>query len=137
METHRLGTSAAAGVLALILVLPTPAPAQVTVVRQESENPVKSVATSTLYGALAGLTLGAAVALVAEENEDDIVKWCFVGGTFFGFGYGIYHVSTRPQPSSFLAVARGGERLAIPRPIALPSRLGPKAVGLRFVSVTF
>jgi hypothetical protein len=137
MGTNRLGKSAAAGVVALILILPTPAPAQVTVVRHESENPVKSIATSTLYGALAGLTLGVAIGLVAEENEDDIIKWCFVGGTFFGFGYGIYHVSTRPQPSSFLATTRPGERLGIPRPILLPSRLGPKAVGLRLISVTF
>jgi hypothetical protein len=42
------------------------------------------------------------VALVAEENEENIVKWFFVGGVFGGFAYGIYHVATRPEPSSAL-----------------------------------
>jgi hypothetical protein len=49
-----------------------------------------------------GLILGGATALVAEKNEGDIVKWFFVGGVFVGCGYGVYHVATRPEPTSSL-----------------------------------
>jgi hypothetical protein len=76
--------------------------AQVTVEREGDENPVMTIAKSVLWGGLAGVVLGGAVALVAEQNEEDIVKWFFVGGTFAGLGYGIYHVSTREKPSSAL-----------------------------------
>jgi hypothetical protein len=76
--------------------------AQVKVERIGEENPMITIAKSVLWGGLAGLVLGGAVALVAEKNEDNIVKWFFVGGTFTGLGYGIYHVATREKPSTAL-----------------------------------
>ena len=84
------------------LLAVAPSDAQVTVVREGQENPVVTVAKSTLWGGLAGLVLGSAIALAVEENEDDIVKWFFVGGTIGGFGFGIYHVATRERPASAL-----------------------------------
>jgi hypothetical protein len=77
--------------------------AEPVIQRQGSENPVTEVAKSTVFGALAGLALGGAVALVANgDNDGDIVKWSFVGGTFLGFGYGVYHVATRPKTTALL-----------------------------------
>jgi len=88
--------------LVLCVVTAVSSSAQVTVERQGDENPVVTIAKSVMWGGLAGAVLGGAVALIAEENEEDIVKWFFVGGTFAGLGYGIYHVSTREKPSSAL-----------------------------------
>ncbi len=89
-------------ILAILLASAIPLHAQVTVERHGQENPVAEIAKATLWGGAAGLVLGLAVALVADKNEEDIVKWFFVGGVFGGFGYGIYHVATRPKPSSAL-----------------------------------
>lgn len=89
-------------VVALCAFAVITASAQVSVVREGEENPVVTIAKSTAWGAVAGLAMGAAVALIAGENEDDIVKWFFVGGVFGGFGYGIYHVATREHPSTAL-----------------------------------
>lgn len=88
--------------LVIVAVLAPAARADVEVVRKGHENPALVIAKSTLWGGLTGLVLGGAIALVAEDNEDDIIKWSFVAGTFGGFGFGVYHVLTRPQPSSAL-----------------------------------
>jgi hypothetical protein len=88
--------------LTILLAAAIPLHAQVTVERHGQENPVVEIAKATFWGGAAGLVLGLAVALVAEENEENIVKWFFVGGVFGGFAYGIYHVATRPEPSSAL-----------------------------------
>jgi hypothetical protein len=68
--------------------------------REGSSNPMVEVFKSTCYGSLAGLLLGSALALATDDNDNDeeYVRWGFVGGTFFGFGYGIYHVASRPGP---------------------------------------
>ena len=91
-------------ILAVLLCVTTvvASSAQVTIHREGEENPVVTIAKSVMWGGLAGLVLGGAVALVAEKNEDDIIKWFFVGGTFGGLGFGIYHVSTREKASSAL-----------------------------------
>ncbi len=99
-EVHPMRCLALLFFFALLAV--TPSDAQVTVVREGQENPVVTVAKSTLWGGLAGLVLGSAIALVVEDNEDDVVKWFFVGATVGGFGLGIYHVATREGPSSAL-----------------------------------
>jgi hypothetical protein len=89
--------------------------AQVSVIREGHENPVLTVAKSTLWGGLAGLVLGGAIALVAEDNEADIVKWSFVAGTFGGFAFGVYHVATRERPTSALFEVDGsGLALRVP-----------------------
>ena len=102
--------------IVIIAVLTTvSARADVEVRRYGEENPMLTIAKSTVWGGLAGLILGAAVALVAEDNEDDIIKWFFVGGVFVGFGVGVYHVATRPKPtSSFLEIEDGGLALRVP-----------------------
>ena len=106
-------------VVALILVVfafvTADAQAQVKVIREGEENPVLTVAKSTLWGGLTGLVLGGAIALVAEDNEEDIVKWSFVAGTFGGFAYGLYHVATRQPPTtSLLEMDADGLALGIP-----------------------
>jgi hypothetical protein len=89
-------------IAAILLVAAAPVHSQVTIERHGDENPVAAIAKATAWGGLAGLLLGSAVALVADDNEGDIIKWFFVGGVFGGFGYGIYHVTTRPEPPSAL-----------------------------------
>ncbi len=94
------------------------AEAQVTIIRGSHENPVISVAKSTLYGGATGVLLGLALTLVVDEPTEDILKWSFVGGTFGGFFYGIYHVSTRPQPTAALLQfdTKGLAKVAVPKP---------------------
>lgn len=102
--------------------------------RQGSENPVSEVAKSTIFGALAGLALGGAIALVANGNDDaDIVKWSFVSGTFIGFGYGIYHVATRPKTTALIEFQGGVPSLHA----AIPGREPDRGMTLRVVSATF
>lgn len=129
---------AAVVVIGLSGVLAHPSSAQVTVTRSGSENPMKEIATSTIYGGLAGLVLGGATALAVEENEDSIVKWFFVGGTFFGFGYGIYHVSSRPEPQALVGVGSDGRaRLSVPLPGVTLGRRGDATVSVTLLSFSF
>ncbi len=88
--------------LVLCLIAVSVTCAQVSVERHGEENPVITIAKATFWGGVTGVVLGLAVALVAQENEENIVRWFFVGGVFGGFGYGIYHVATREKPSTAL-----------------------------------
>ncbi len=100
------------------LAFSSSAEAQVTIIRGSHENPVISIAKSTLYGGATGVLLGLALTLVIDEPSEDILKWSFVGGTFGGFLYGIYHVSTRPQPTAALLQfdTKGLAKVAVPEP---------------------
>ena len=98
----------------LLTLAPAPSRAGVNVERTGSENPVQEVAKSTLYGALAGLVVGGAIALAAQDDSGESVRWGIVGGTFVGLGLGIYFVSHRPQPTALLELDRGGVGLAPP-----------------------
>ncbi len=100
------------------LVFSSSAEAQVTIIRGAHENPVVSIAKSTLYGSATGVLLGLALTLVVDEPTEDILKWSFVGGTFGGFLYGTYHVSTRPQPTAALLQfdSKGLAKVAFPQP---------------------
>ncbi|MFQ5750432.1 MAG: hypothetical protein ACE5HI_00425 [bacterium] len=91
---------------------------QVRVVRRGQENPVVTIAKSTLYGAATGTLLGLALSLVVDEDTGDILKWSFVGGTFGGFLFGIYHVATRPGPSAALLQlnSKGRAKINLPSP---------------------
>lgn len=100
-------------VLVLLIALPLSAQAQDRV-RVGDENPVATIAKATLWGALAGLALGGATALLVDDNQEDIIKWFFAGGTFFGFGYGVYHVSTRPKTAGLVDVNAQGLALSTP-----------------------
>ena len=90
--------------LAALLVATTlfsaAAQADVDVIREGQESPMVTVGKSTFYGALTGVLIGGAIALAADENSSDVLKWSFVAGTSAGFLWGIYHVNTRPEPSS-------------------------------------
>lgn len=99
--------------LALLASIPAAAPATaaVNVERQGTENPMVEISRSTLYGALAGLVVGSAIALAAEDDSGEPIRWGIVVGTFTGLGVGIYFVSHRPQPQALLE--RNGSRLEL------------------------
>lgn len=82
--------------------------AQVRVERHGAENPMVEVFKSTIYGGLAGLLVGGAIEWASEDSNGDAVKWGFITGTFVGLGFGLYWVSTRPQPKAALEW-EGGE----------------------------
>ena len=85
----------------LLSGVPRPGGAAVNVSRTGSENPMVEVARSIIWGGVAGLVVGSAMALASNgDNSGDIIKWSFVGGTFLWLGFGIYHVT--------IAVASGG-----------------------------
>ncbi len=116
-------------------VLAPAARAAVNVERQGAENPVLEVAKSTVYGGLAGLLLGGAIALVSDNNDNDgdIVKWSFVGGTFLGLGYGIYHVASRPKATAVIELRGGSPSLHAVLPAPEPGR----GMTLRLIAVRF
>ncbi len=99
------------------LAFSSSAEAQVRIIRGSHENPVISIAKSTLYGGATGILLGLALTLVIDEPSEDVLKWSFVGGTFGGFFYGIYHVANRPKPSASLIQfdANGLTKVAVPQ----------------------
>ena len=115
--------------------LPVVASAAVNVERHGTENPMVEVFRSTVYGALAGLVVGGAIALAAKDSDatDDILRWSIVGGTAVGLGAGIYWVTKRPQPSALLELNDGGLSL---HPAALQLESGGGA-SVRLVAVRF
>jgi len=101
--------------LLIVLLMASGADAQVKVWRVADENPMLVIAKATFWGGVTGLLLGGAVALVVDENQDDYLKWFTVGGVFFGFGFGVYHVLTRPGPSeALLEMDEDGLALGVP-----------------------
>ena len=103
--------------LILSLLLPHVAGAQVVVTRQGDENPAVSVTKSIFWGGLGGLLLGGAVALATEDDDGEILKWSFVGGTFAGLALGLWHVTHRPEPrGAFLQIGPEGALVSLPRP---------------------
>jgi hypothetical protein len=111
-------------IAALSAALAAPAPAAVNVNRSGSENPMQEVAKSVIYGGAAGLILGGAVALVDDGGNDaDQIKWGFAGGAFFGFGFGLYHVLSRPSASAMIEIEDGRARLGFAAP-SLDRRAG-------------
>ncbi|MFH1679786.1 MAG: hypothetical protein ABIH26_03980 [Candidatus Eisenbacteria bacterium] len=116
--------------LAVLLVgLPREGAAQVVVSRQGDENPAVSITKSIFWGGLGGLILGGAIALVADEDEGEIIKWSFVGGTFAGLAVGIWHVTRRPEPAgALLEIGPDGPRVAMPA-FSLETRGDPLLCG--------
>ena len=110
-----------------LLPLFSPVSAQVEERRHSSANPVVEIFKSTVYGAGAGLVVGLAIELI-EDQDGEAIRWGFVGGTFLGMGYGIYHVATRPGPTgAFLEGDMDGFAFGVPRPEVLAR--GPDPVG--------
>ena len=90
--------------------------AEVDIERGGVENPVVEVFRSTVYGALAGVAVGGAIALAVGSDADEILRWSIVGGTAVGLGAGVYFVSRRPQPAAMLELKDGGLSLHPPTP---------------------
>ena len=102
-------------VIVLAVVFADDTRADVDVIRRGEENPMLTVAKSTFWGAVTGLVLGGAIALAAQDNEEDIMRWSIVAGTFVGFAIGIYHVATRPSASnSMIQMGEGGLAVSVP-----------------------
>jgi len=106
----------------------------------------------TIGGSLAGLLVGTAVAVAADEWEGDAVRVGFVAGTFLGLGLGIYQAvkestpapETGPEKESFLipeSVEPGGLSLTTleTRHIdeIFPARIKQTAIRLDIVTVKF
>lgn len=120
-----------ASLVTFLVLSAGPAGAQIVEQRSGDANPMVSVFKSTVYGGLAGLTLGLAVELVDDDSDGDAVKWGFVSGTFFGFGYGVYHVATRPGPgSAMLEGGPSGWQVSAPRPRLAVRTGGAEGAGL-------
>jgi hypothetical protein len=96
--------------------------ASVNVNRNGDENPMQEVAKSVIYGGLAGLVVGSAIAVANDgnSNDGDIIRWGFAGGTFLGLGMGLWWVTSRPRPSAALELNDGVLRAQLPAP-----ELGP------------
>ena len=112
---------------------PAVSSAEVNVERGGAENPVVEVFKTTLYGALAGVAVGGAIALAVGSNGDEIMRWSFVGCTAIGLGGGIYHVSKHPQPNALLQLKDGGLSLHPPAPQLEPGG----GVSMQLVAVQF
>lgn len=103
------------------------------------ESSVATVGKSTFYGALTGLLVGGATALVAGGNAGDILKWSFVGGTAVGLIWGVHDVSTRPQPSSAMLYLKsdGSTTVALPKPRLRLSEDGALGFDMTVLSLVF
>jgi hypothetical protein len=89
--------------------------ADVDVLRVGDENPVLTIAKATFWGGVTGLLIGGALALIADDNQEDYIKWGLVVGVFGGCAYGVYHVMSRPSAESSL-LETDGETLALNLP---------------------
>jgi hypothetical protein len=113
---------AAAALVACVLVqtIAPAAEAGVNVERTGDENPMKEVAKSVFWGALAGTVLGSAIALATNgsEGDEDAVRWGFAAGAFVGLGMGLWWVNQRPEPTAMLDVRDGAltAHVALPEP---------------------
>lgn len=59
------------------------------------ENPMLVLLKNAVYGSACGLLLGGVLTLVVDSDDrGDVVRWGIVVGTFSGFGYGIYELSS-------------------------------------------
>lgn len=116
--------------------LPRPAAAQIVETREGDANPMVAVFKSTLYGGAAGALLGLAVAVADDDENSEPIRWGFVAGTFFGFAYGIYHVSTRPEPRALLEHGPQGWAMAAPA-VAPEIAAGGGGARVRLLAVRF
>lgn len=79
----------------------------VTIHREGEENPVKEIAKSVYWGAVAGAVLGGAIMLADSGPSAQPLRWGIVIGAFAGLGAGIYFVAHRPVPASLLELRDG------------------------------
>lgn len=138
MKLKQLRKNLAVLLVATILFNAT-AQADVSVIREGQESPMATVGKSTFYGALTGLLLGGAVALVASGNSGEVMKWSFVAGTSAGFLWGIRHLNTRPKPNSAMLSLKsdGSATVALPKPRLRRNEEGALGVDMTLFSLTF
>jgi hypothetical protein len=130
VKPHGVLVSIALGI-ALIAMIPSGASAQIVETREGDANPMVSVFKSTIYGGLAGLVVGLAIEVADDDDSNDALRWSFVGGTFVGLGFGIYHVMSRPGPGqALLEGGSDGWALRPPTPILAARAPGPEARGV-------
>ena len=104
------------GACLLFQLLAPAALAGVNVNRGGDENPMKEVAKSVIYGGMAGLVIGGAIAWASESGDGGAVRWGFVTGTFVGLGMGIWWVTKRPSASAAIEWKGGELRAQLPTP---------------------
>jgi hypothetical protein len=75
--------------------------------RAAAPEPVVEIARSVMWGAVAGLVVGGAVALAAKDDSGESLRWGIVGGTAVGLVAGVYFVSHRPEPAALLELNDG------------------------------
>ena len=107
----------------------------VTIHREGDENPVKEIAKSVYWGAVAGAVLGGAIMLADSGPSAEPLRWGIVIGAFAGLGAGIYFVASRPVPSSMLELQDGrlvpdATALSAIEPVSGGARV--RMVGVRF-----
>jgi hypothetical protein len=114
---RRVFGASIASVMMLALVAST-AGAGIQVNRNSNENPIVEISRSVTAGAAAGLVIGLAYAVASKgDNDGDVVRWCFFGGTVAGLAGGIYFVTHRPQPAEALLEMEGGRlHFDVPQP---------------------
>ena len=104
---------------------------------EDQESPVSTVGKSTFYGALTGLLIGGATALVAGGNAGEVMKWSFVAGTAAGFVWGIYDVNTRPRPAMLSLKSNGSMTVDLPHPRLMRSEDGALGLDMAVFSLAF
>jgi hypothetical protein len=103
------------------------------------ENSVATVGKSTFYGALTGLLVGGAIALVADQNAGEVLKWSFVAGTSAGLIWGVHDASTRAEANSamFSLKSNGSTTVSLPKPQLRYSGDGDLGFDITVLSLTF
>jgi MFS family permease len=107
----------------------------VSISRSGDENPVKEIAKSVYWGAVAGAVLGGAIMLADSGPSAEPLRWGIVVGAFGGLAAGTYFVAVRPQPTSLLELRNGrlvpnAAALAAIEPV--PGGVQVRTVGVRF-----
>ena len=103
------------------------------------ESPIATIGKSTFYGALTGLLVGGAAALVSGGSAGETMKWSFVAGTAVGFAYGVYDVNTRPEPKSAMLSlnSNGSATINLPKPRLARTEYGDLGLEMSVFSLAF
>ena len=133
MKTKKLRKTFAVGLLAITVFSAT------SQADEDHESSVVTVGKSTFYGALTGLLVGGATALVAGGNSGDILKWSFVAGTPVGLIWGVHDVSTRPEHNSAMVSLKsnGSTTVSLPKPQLRYSGDGDLGLEMTVFSLAF
>ena len=114
---------------------PSRLPATMQIERQGNENPFIEVSKTTMWGALAGTVIGGAISLANNGKDNgEATRWSIVIGTFAGLGFGIAHVTRRPQPRALIEWYDGRAQANVALLTAVETSGGwrVRAVALRF-----